>query len=153
MHGGRVNNSVFATMYTAPIEMAVSQKLLVAGENWSQIWIRREKILQVQISTLKFYASWRKIFKVSKAMSWLKRSEVKKLPPCELDFTLPYSHGGTTEAAAVWIGYLEPLCTRSRRAYKAGVVTICTKAVYIRVRTVLIYTASVHIANSFYLLL
>ena len=33
MHGGRVNNSVFATMYTAPIEMAVSQKLLVAGEN------------------------------------------------------------------------------------------------------------------------
>ena len=30
MHGGRVNNSVFATMYTAPIERAVSQKLLVA---------------------------------------------------------------------------------------------------------------------------
>ena len=148
MHGGRVNNSVFATMYTAPFERAVSQKLLVAGENWSQIWIRREKILQVQTNTLWFYVSCRRIFKVSRAMSWLKRSEVKKLPPCELDFTLPYSHGGTTEAAAVWIWHLESLCTRSRRAYKAVVVTIYTEAVYIRVRTVLIYTASVHIANS-----
>ena len=52
MHGGRVNNSVFATIHTAPIERAVSQKLLVTGENWSQIWIRREKILQVQTNDL-----------------------------------------------------------------------------------------------------
>ena len=28
MHGGRVNNSVFATIHTAPIERAVSKKRL-----------------------------------------------------------------------------------------------------------------------------
>ena len=69
MHGGRVNNSVSATIHTAPIQRAVSLKLLVAGENWSQIWICREKVLQVQTNTLQFYACCRKIFKVSRAMS------------------------------------------------------------------------------------
>ena len=69
MHRGRVNNSVSATIHTAPIQRAVSLKLLVAGENWSQIWICREKVLQVQTNALQFYACCRKIFKVSRAMS------------------------------------------------------------------------------------